>query len=151
MPALTTPTTEQLREFYPISSSIPDDKREDNANLVKNHLFVDMFGYETASQIADGTIPDSAGPTFIGFQKFFALCCAYWEVRDPLVATNFGAKIIDRQGVINPSNQQKSITLIPIEKTISIHYKAAMKILSDNKCGDPSNWGGYFSYTTSRL
>lgn len=151
MAALTTPTPQELREFYPISTSIPLTKIDELANFVKNHLFVEMFGFEGATQISDGTVPDSASPTFIGFQKFFNLCCAYWEVRDPLVSTNFGAKIIDRIGVINPSNNQKSITLIPIEKTISIHYRAALGILQTNKCQGVPDWGGYFSYKTSRL
>lgn len=151
MAALITPTLEELREFYPISTSLPLTKIEELANVVKNHLFVEMFGFEAATQIYDGTVPDSASSTFIGFQKFFNLCCAYWEVRDPLVSTNFGAKIIDRIGVINPSNNQKAITLIPIEKTISIHYKAAIGIVRNTKCQGLPDWGGYFSYKTSRL
>lgn len=151
MAALTTPTPEELREFYPISTSIPLTKIDELANVVKNHLFVDMFGFEASQKIYNGDIPDGASATFIGFQKFFNLCCAYWEIRDPLVSTNFGAKIIDRIGAINPSNNQKSITIIPIEKTISIHYKEAIKLVINTKCQGVPDWGGYFSYKTSRL
>jgi len=153
MAALTTPTAQQLREFYPISASIPGTTIEEWANYVKNHIFLKMFGYEAASQIIAGTIEDNASATFIGFQKFLALCCAYVGVKDPLVSTNFGAKVIDRPGVINPTNNQKSITLIDIENTISIHYRAAWGYIATTTCGKGlPNWdGGYFSYKTSRL
>jgi hypothetical protein len=151
MPALTTPTAAELNKFYPISESIPDKKREELANYVQNHMFVRMFGYEAATKISDGTIPDSASAEFLGFQKFLALCCSYREIKDPLVSTNFGAKIIDRQGSINPTNNQKSITLIEIENTISIHYKEAYSIVVRSKCSGVPSWGGYFSYKVSKL
>lgn len=148
---LTTPTAAELNKFYPVSESIPDKKREELANYVQNHTFVRMFGYEAATKISDGTIPDSSSAEFLGFQKFLALCCAYQQITDPLISTNFGAKIIDRQGAINPTNNQKSITLIAIENTMSIHYREAYKIVSGSKCGGVPVWGGYFSYKMSRL
>lgn len=151
MAALQTPTALQLREFYPISASIADVKREELFNYVTNILFLKMFGFQAAAQIKDGTIADSAGAGFIGFQKFTALCCAYQEIKDPLVSTNFGAKIIDRQGTINPSNQQKSITVIPLEEAISSHYRIALKIIGTKNCEGVPSWGGYFSYKVSRL
>lgn len=147
--ALTTPTIQELREFYPITASLDDEKREEAANYVKNHIWVSMFGYEAAAAIYGGVIVDAA--PFIGFQKFLALCCAYYIIKDPLVSTNFGAKTIDRIGALNPTNNQKSITLIDMESTISIHYKAALAIVSNSKCGDVPTWGGYFSYKVSRL
>lgn len=148
---LYSPTALQLREFYPVSTSLPEQKREELFNYVINILFVDMFGYSASKQICDGIIPENESLDFIGFQKFTALCCAYQEVRDPLVSTNFGAKIIDRQGSINPSNQQKGITLIPLEKAISTHYKAALRVLSNYQCSDIPEWGGYYSYKITRL
>lgn len=148
---ITIPTPQELREFYPISTSITDLKREELFNYVKNILFVKMFGYQASVQIIQGNVPDGAGDTFIGFQKFTALCCAYQEVRDPLVSTNFGAKIIDRTGVINPSNQQKSISVIPLEEAISTHYRIALGILRYSKCEGVPDWGGYFSYKIHRL
>ena len=151
MPALSTPTTEQLREFYPVSKSITDAKRDELFNSITNVLFVKMFGYQAAAQIKDGTIANNDSVDFIGFQKFTALCCAYQEIKDPLVSTNFGSKIIDRQGAINPTNNQKSITLIPLEEIISIHYKIALRLVGTFKCQGVPNWGGYFSYTISRL
>lgn len=151
MPALSTPTTEQLREFYPVSQSLPDLKRQELFNYVCNHILIKMFGFEASQQIKDGVIPDSGGSNFIGFQKFINLLCAYQEIKDPLVSTNFGAKIIDRQGSVNPSNQQKSIPLIDIEGTISAHYRIALGIVGKTDCKGVPSWGGYFSYTTSRL
>lgn len=145
------PTSIELREFYPVSLSLPDLKREELFNYVKNILFVEMFGFEAATKIASGTISNSASDKFIGFQKFTALCCAYQEIKDPLVSTNFGAKIIDRQGAINPSNNQKSISLIPLEQAISAHYRVALTIICNTNCKDVPNWGGYFSYKISKL
>lgn len=148
---LYSPTAQQLREFYPVSTSLPEQKIEELFNYVCNILFVDMFGYSATKQIIDGDIPTDESADFIGFQKFVALCCAYQEVRDPLVSTNFGAKIIDRQGSINPSNQQKGITLIPLEKAISTHYKIALRLLNTYSCKDLPEWGGYYSYKITRL
>ena len=151
MKQLAIPTSQELRYFYPISKSITDEKREELFNYVTNILFLEMFGYATALQITNGTIPDSASVDFIGFQKFTALCCAYQEIRNPLVSTNFGSKIIDRSGSINPSNEQKGISLMPLENAISLHYRNAIKIVLNNNCENVPNWGGYFSYKISRL
>lgn len=151
MAALTTPTLQELKDFYPVSASLPDEKREELAKYVGNHIFLKMFGFETAAKIVDGTIASGASAAFIGFQKFFALCCAYQEVKDPLVSTNFGAKIVTRPGVENPTNQQKSITLIELENSISIHLEQAYKYLGDSNCEEQKKWSGYFSYKVSRL
>jgi hypothetical protein len=148
---LTIPTIQELKEFYPVSTSITDDKRQQLFDYVKNHVLIKMFGFQAATQIIEGAIVGGASSTFIGFQKFTALLCAYQEIKDPLVSTNFGAKIIDRTGAINPTNGQKSITLIDIENTISIHYKTALVLINENNCQDVPNWGGYFSYKISRL
>jgi hypothetical protein len=151
MAALATPTISQLKEFYPVSESLPTAKIEEFSNYVKNHLFLKMFGFDASTQIAAGTIPNSNSSTFIGFQKFFALCVAYQTIKDPLVSTNFGAKIINRQGVVDPTNNQKSIILIDIENTISIHYRQALEVVQFNKCEKVPSWSGYFSYKISRL
>ena len=151
MTPLSTPTTQELRAFYPVSSSITDEKREQLFDYVKNHILIKMFGFEAASGIAAGSIAGGTSATFIGFQKFAALLCAYQEIKDPLVSTNFGAKVMDRTGAINPTNGQKSITLIDIENTISIHYKTALVLINEGKYQDVPNWGGYFSYKISRL
>ena len=149
--ALATPTTPQLKEFYPVSASLPEEKISESSDYVKNHLFLKMFGFEAANKVVEGSIPDSASAVFIGFQKFFALCVAYQTIKDPLVSTNFGAKIINRAGTIDPSNNQKSIILIDIENTISIHYREALKVIGSTKCENVPTWGGYFSYKVSRL
>ena len=151
MTAITTPTAIEIREFYPVSKSIPTDKLEEVFNHVKNITFLEMFGFLNSAKIISGEIPDNSSASFIGFQKFTALCCAYEIMRDPLVSTNFGTKIIDRQGTINPTNNQKSITLIPLEKAISTHYRTAISKLLDFGCGEVPNWGGYFSYKIHKL
>lgn len=149
---LTIPTAAELQQFYPISESIDDDKREQLKNYVENHMFLKMFGYEAMTNIMSGDIPDSSSVSFIGFQKFLALCCAYAHERDPLISTNLGARIPVRGNVKNPSNEEKRITLQDIEDTISVHLRQAMKVLGDSKCaGTLPSWGGYFSYKISRL
>lgn len=151
MPALTTPTLTQLKEFYPTTGSLETSKIQEVADYVKNNIFLEMFGYQAATQIIDGTIADNASSTFLGFQKFLALCTAYQQERDPLMSTNFGSKIISRPNVSDPSNIQKSITLIQLEKSISIHYREALKIVNNTNCSNVPNWGGYFSYTVKKL
>lgn len=145
------PTPEELREFYPVSLSIPDLKREELFNYVCNHILPKMFGYEAAQRIISESIPDSSSDSFIGFQKFVNLLSAYQEIKDPLVSTNFGAKIIDRTGAVNPTNQQKSITLIDMEGTISAHYRTALEIVGSTNCRNVPSWGGYFSYKVHKL
>ena len=151
MAALATPTITQLKEFYPTTASLETSKIQELADYVKNHIFLKMFGFEAATKIASGDIEDSASATFIGFNKFFALCVAYQQERDPLMSTNFGSKIISRANVTDPTNNQKSITLGDIEGTISIHYAEAWKIVNSSKCAGVPEWGGYFSYKISRL
>lgn len=151
MATLTIPTLAQLKEFYPTTGSLEVSRILEVSNYVKNHIWLKMFGFEASTKIYDGTIAVSASNTFIGFQKFFALCVAYQQERDPLMSTNFGSKIISRQNVVNPTNNEKSITLADMEGTISIHYKEAWKIVNDAKCGGVPDWGGYFSYKISRL
>lgn len=151
MAALQTPTLQELKAFYPTTGSLETSKIQEVADFVKNNIFLEMFGFQASTQIAAGTIPDSASDTFIGFQKFLALCTAYQQERDPLMSTNFGSKIISRPNVTDPTNNQKSITLIQLEKTISIHYREAWKVVNNTKCGGVPQWGGYFSYKISRL
>lgn len=149
--ALLTPTLPQLKEFYPVTGSLETTMIEEVANYVRNNIFLKMFGFEASTQIVNGAIPDSASSTFIGFQKFFNLCVAYQHVKDPLMSTNFGGKIISRPNVTDPSNNQKSITLIDLEGTISIHYEQALKVVGSTNCANVPTWGGYFSYTVTRL
>jgi len=151
MPALITPTLAQLKEFYPTTGSLETSKIAEVTNFVKNNIFLEMFGYQAATQIIDGTVADSASSTFLGFQKFLTLCVAYQQERDPLMSTNFGSKVISRPNVTDPTNNQKSITLIQLEKTISIHYKEALKIVNNSNCSNVPTWGGYFSYKVSKL
>ena len=151
MAALTTPTLTQLKEFYPTSGSLETTKITEVTDFVKNNIFLEMFGYQAATQIIDGTIGDSVSSTFLGFQKFLALCVAYQQERDPLTSTNFGSKIISRPNVTDPSNNQKSITLIDIEGTISYHVQEAFKVLSTTTCQGVPTWGGYFSYKVSKI
>lgn len=151
MAALSTPTLAQLKEFYPTTGSLEFSKIQELTDYVKSHIFLKMFGFEAATKIASGDIADSASSTFIGFQKFLALCVAYQQERDPLMSTNFGSKIISRANVVDPSNNQKSITLGDLEGSISIHYAEAWKIVNFSKCGGVPEWGGYFSYKISRL
>ena len=151
MAALTTPTLAELKQFYPTTGSLETSKIQELKDYVINHVFLKMFGFEAATKINDGTIGDSASSTFLGFQKFLALCVAYQQERDPLMSTNFGSKIISRANVTDPTNNQKSITLGDLEGTISIHYAEAWKIVNNSKCGGVPAWGGYFSYKISRL
>jgi hypothetical protein len=151
MAALTTPTLQELKEFYPTTGSLEPSKIEEVTSFVKSNIFLEMFGFQAASQIIDGTIDDNASSTFLGFQKFLALCVAYQQERDPLMSTNFGSKVISRPNVTDPTNNQKSITLIQLEKTISIHYKEALKIVNNKNCANVPTWGGYFSYAVKKL
>lgn len=151
MAALSTPTLAELKQFYPTTGSLETSKIAELTDYVKNHIFLKMFGFEASTKISDGTIGDSSSSTFLGFQKFLALCVAYQQERDPLMSTNFGSKIISRANVTDPTNNQKSITLGDLEGTISIHYAEAWKIVNNSKCGGVPAWGGYFSYKISRL
>jgi hypothetical protein len=151
MAALTTPTLQELKEFYPTTGSLEPSKIEEVTNFVKSNIFLEMFGFQAATQIIDGTVDDSASNTFLGFQKFLALCVAYQQERDPLMSTNFGSKVISRPNVTDPTNNQKSITLVQLEKTISIHYKEALKIVNNKNCANVPTWGGYFSYAVKKL
>jgi hypothetical protein len=151
MAALQTPTLAQLKEFYPTSGSLTAEKIKEVTDYVANHVFLKMFGFEATTKIMAGTIPNSDSSTFIGFQKFLALCVAYQQEKDPLMSTNFGSKIISRPNVVDPSNSQKSITLIDLEGTISIHAKQALKVIGTTNCKNVPVWGGYFSYKISKI
>lgn len=149
---MTTPTIQQIKEFYPISGSITDERISETKDYVLNHTFLKMFGFSASTGIIDGSIANLDSPLFIGFEKFLALCIAYQLMKDPLTSTNFGGKIISRQNVVDPANNQKSITLIEMENTISIHYRYAIRALNVSKCGiELPEWGGYFSYKVEKI
>lgn len=151
MAAIPIPTLSELKEFYPTTGSLGEDKIAETANYVKNHVFLKMFGFEATTKIMAGTIADSASASFIGFKKLFALCVAYQQEKDPLMSTNFGSKIISRPNVTDPTNNQKSITLIDIEGTISYHAREALKVIGSTDCKGVPTWGGYFSYKVSKI
>ena len=151
MAAITVPTLVEIKEFYPTTGSLSEDKIAEVANYVKNHVFLKMFGFEATTKIMAGTIADSASASFIGFKKLYTLCVAYQQEKDPLMSTNFGSKIISRPNVTDPSNNQKSITLIDIEGSISYHVREAYKVLSTTACQGVPTWGGYFSYKVSKI
>jgi len=151
MAAIATPTLAQIKDFYPSSGSLSEDRLAEVANYVKNHVFLKMFGFEATTKIMAGTIPDSASASFIGFQKYFALCVAYQQEKDPLMSTNFGSKIISRPNVTDPTNNQKSITLIDIEGSISYHFSEARKVIGSTDCQGVPTWGGYFSYKVRKI
>ena len=151
MAAISIPTLAQVKEFYPSSGSLSNDKIEEVANYVKNHVFLKMFGFEATTKIMAGTIADSGNLAFIGFQKLYALCVAYQQEKDPLLSTNFGSKIISRPNVTDPSNNQKSITLTDIEGSIAYHVREAYIVLSSTDCKGVPTWGGYFSYKVSKI
>jgi len=149
--ALQTPTLQDLKEFYPSSTSLGNDKITEVAKYVENHVFLKMFGFEATTKIMAGTIANSDSTLFIGFQKLFNLCVAYQQEKDPLMSTNFGSKIISRPNVTDPSNNQKSITLIDVEGTISYHVREAYRVLGSTDCKGVPTWGGYFSYKVSKI
>ena len=151
MTPLSTPTIQDLKEFYSVSASMPTHKIEEFTNVVRNLLFVKMFGFEAANKILSGEILESSSSVFIGFQKFFALCVVYQTIKDPLIHTNFGLKSINRVGVSDPTSAQKSTDLIDVESTISAHYREALKVVNTAKCGNVPVWGGSNSYKISKL
>ena len=114
MTPLSTPTIQELKDFYPVSASLPTTKIEEFTNVVRNHLFIRMFGFQATNKILSGAILESSSDVFIGFQKFFALCVAYQTIKDPLIHTNFGLKSINRVGVSDPTSAQKSTDLVDV-------------------------------------
>lgn len=148
--ALLTPTISELKEFYPTSASLTQERINDVSAYVKNHLFLKMFGFEVTEKIFKGEIQNGNSEKFIGFQKLYNLCVAYQQEKDPLMSTNFGSKIISRQNVTDPSNNQKSIILIDLEQTIAIHQRNALLYLGQ-KCNEKINNIGYFSYKISKI
>jgi hypothetical protein len=152
MPAIDTILLSELKEFYPVTDSLSQDKINTQMNFVKNTTFLQMFGLAISKEIFAGTIPVTETADFLGFRKFAALCIVGLLLEDTYTHTNAGLKIINQQNWNSPKLSEKNITTVyKINSTIENQFIEAKKILvSLGKIPD-NKYSGYSAIKITKI
>ena len=141
----------ELKEFYPVTDSLSQDKIDTQMGFVKNNTFLQMFGLSISNKIFDGNIADSANADFIGFRKFVALCIVGNLIEDSFVHTNAGLKIISQPGWSSPKTNEKSNPLNKITNTIEMQFVEAKKILISLGEISENKFKGYGTFNIEKI
>lgn len=119
----------ELKEFYPVTDSLSQDKINTQMNFVKNNTFLEMFGLKISKEIFAGTIANLENDNFLGFRKFISLCIVGALVEDTYIHTNAGLKAINQQNWNSPRVSEKNSTLSKINASIENQFVEAKKVL----------------------
>lgn len=148
---ITTILLSELKDFYPVTDSISQDKINAQMMFVKNNTFIQMFGLKIASKIFNEIIPNSENENFVGFRKFIALCIVNQLIEDAFTHTNVGLKIVNLPNWQTPKTSEKTNTLNKITNTIENQFVEAKKILIDLGEIPNNNFRGYGTFNVVRI
>ena len=141
----------EIKEFYPITDSLTQDKINTLTSFVKSNTFLQMFGLALADKIFSGEILDNGTPDFIGFRKFVCLCIANQLIKDTFVHTNAGLKIVNQQNWQSPKINEKIILVNELQATVENQFLAAKKILIELNYIPKNTYAGYSSIKIDRV
>lgn len=112
-----------------------------------------MFGLKITGEIFDGTIPDSAGDTFIGFKKFISLCVVAQILEDAHTHTNIGLKIVGGPNLQSPSAKDKihNAPLNRITAALELQLVEAKNILRANGDTPADKFASYGSFRIDKV
>jgi len=151
MATINTILLSELKEFYPVTDSLSQDKINTQMNFVKNTTFLEMFGLSISKEIFAGTIPNSDSADFIGFRKFVALCIVGLMLEDTFTHTNAGLKIINQQNWNSPKVTEKNNTLSKINSTIENQFQEAKKILLSLEKISNNKYSGFSAFKITKI
>lgn len=119
----------EVKEFYPVTDSLAQEKIDAVMLHVKNVIFLQMFGFSITAKIFSGDIADSAADEFMGFRKFVALNIAAYFAGEVFTHTNAGLKAINQPNWQTATKQASSTTVMPLSDAVSAQFIEAQKIL----------------------
>lgn len=144
----------EIKAYFPVTSSLTQDKIDENMNYVRNITFMEMFGVDITSRIFSGDIaePDlTENKDFIGFRKFVALCIAANFAEESHIHTNAGLKLINQPNWSSPKAQDKVTTLVKLNNAIEKQFQAAKRILESDAEKPDNDYDGYSSFNFERI
>ena len=144
-------TVAEIKEFYPVTDSLTQNKINELMNFVKMNTFLSMFGLEISTKISSGTIPNSDSVSFVGFRKFVSLCIVGQLIEDTFLHTNAGLKVINQPNWTSPRVAEKNNTLMRINATIDNQFIEAKTILTALGFISENKFVPYSSFNISKI
>lgn len=151
MPAIQTISYAEIREYYPVTASLSQDKIDTQMLYVKNITFMAMFGNFISQKIFSGDIADLADNDFIGFRKFVAMCIASRFCAEVNVHTNAGLKTINQPNWSSPKQSEKNADLLDLENAVEKQFVQAKKVLKLLDQKPDNDYQGYSSLEIERI
>ena len=144
-------TLSELKEFYPVTDSLTQNKIDELTNFIRTNTFLSMFGLEISTKIFSGDIPNSENTSFIGFRKFVSLCIVGQLIEDTFIHTNAGLKVINQPNWTSPRVAEKNNTLMKVNNAIEGQFVEAKKILVSLGFISENKYVGYSAFNIERI
>jgi len=144
-------TLAEIKQYYPVTDSLSQDKINTAMNHVKNVIFLEMFGFSLSSKIFTGEVSDSAGEDFMGFRLFTALNIAAYFAGEVYTHTNAGLKAISQPNWSNPAKADKSTTLMPLSDAVTAQFLEAKKVLDLLSLPPKNDFVPYSSFQIEKI
>lgn len=141
----------EIKEFYPVTDSLSQNKINETMNNVKNVMFLQMFGFSISTKIFSGDIVDSADDNFMGFRKFVALCIAANFCEETYIHTNAGLKAINQPNWSSPTAMTKNTTLIKLNNAIEVQFIEAKRVLNALEEKPANTYEPYSSFEIHKI
>jgi len=141
----------EIKEFYPVTDSLSQDRIDTVMKHIKNVTFLQMFGFSISAQIFAGAIADLANVDFMGFKRFIALCIAGHFCEETYIHTNAGLKAINQPNWGSPTAATKNTTLLKINNAIEAQFLEAKKVLKVLEQTPANNFEAYSSFQIDKI
>lgn len=141
----------EIKKFYPVTSSLSQQKIDDFMTFVQNIIFMQMFGTDITTRIFAGTIADQVGVDFIGFRALTAMCIAGQLCEETFIHTNAGLKAINQPNWTSPTASTKNTTLIKLNNAIELQFIEAKKLLNAASETPSNTYDPYSSFQIDKI
>lgn len=141
----------EIKEFYPVTDSLTQNRINELMSFVKMNTFLSMFGLEISTNIFAGIIVNSESASFVGFRKLVSLCIVGQLIEDTFTHTNAGLKIINQQNWQSPKVSEKNNTLMKINNAIENQFQEAKLILTTLGYIPENKYAGYSSFQIDKI
>jgi len=148
---ITAITLAEIKQYYPVTDSLSQDKINTVTNHVKNVIFLEMFGFSLSNKIFTGEVPNSEGDDFMGFRLFTALNIAAYFAGEVYTHTNAGLKAITQPNWSNPSKADKNTTVTPLSDAVTAQFLEAKKILDALSLTPKNEFTPYSSFQIDKI
>lgn len=151
MAAIENITVAEIKKFYPVTSSLSQAKIDESMTLVRNIIFMQMFGADISTRIFSGAITDQQTADFIGFRALVAMCIAGQLCEETYIHTNAGLKAINQPNWSSPTAQTKNTTLLKLNNAIEMQFSEAKKLLRAATETPANTYEAYSSFQIDKI